>query len=119
MRTLFKDSRMILRTACLLLFAVCIELHSDPGAIHREQATSASLRAGAVNVHVTLNRLPGAKRSLSSITDQRRSGSELLLTAAAVPVKLQRLAESVAYATVSASSIPEIRPFSIRPPPVS
>lgn len=119
MRTLIRDSRTILATACLLLFAVCIELHSDPGAIRREQATSSSLRHGAVNVHMTLKRLLEGKRGLSSLTDHRHSGNELVSTATGVPVKLVRLAESASYDTAAASSVPQTRPFFIRPPPAS
>ena len=119
MRTLIRDSRTILATACLLLFAVCIELHSDPGAIQRERATSSSLRDGAVNVHMTLKRLLEGKRGLSSLTDHRHSGNELVSTATGVPVKLVRLAESVSYDTAAASGVPQTRPFFIRPPPAS
>jgi len=118
MRTLIRDSRTILAAACLLLFAIFIELHADPGAIHRERATGSSLRAGSANLHMTLNRLPAGKRGLSLLSDQRHSGNELVSAATAVPVQL-RLAESVSYAAVSASSVPERHPYSIRPPPAA
>lgn len=119
MRTLIRDSRTILAAACLLLFAICIELHSDPSAIHRERATGSSLRAGAASLHMALNRLPVGKRGLNSLTDQRHSRNELVSTATAVPVHQLRLAESVSYTTVFASSVPEKHPYSIRPPPAA
>ena len=68
---------------------------------------------------MALNRLPVGKRGLSSLTDQRGSRNELVSAATAVPEHQLRLAESVSYATVSASSVPEKHPYSIRPPPAS
>jgi len=119
MRTLIKDPRAIFAAACLLVFAICIELHSDPSAIHRERATGSSLRANAVNVHMTLNRLPVGKGRLSSLAGQRHSRNELMSAPIAVPGHQLGLAGSVSYAMVSASSVPERHPYSIRPPPAS
>jgi hypothetical protein len=119
MRTLIKDSRTTLAAACLLLFAICLELHWDPVATQRERATGSSLRASSVNVHMTLNRLPAGKRGLSSVTGRRFSSTELAPAAKTVPLQLQRLAETVNYLTAFANRVPERRPFSIRPPPAA
>jgi len=119
MRTLIKDSRTTLAAACLLLFAICLELHWDPVATQRERATGSSLRSSSVDVHMTLNRLPAAKRGLGSVTDRRFASTDLARAAKTVPLQLQRLAETVNYPAASANSFPEKGPFSIRPPPAS